>query len=74
MAAAACGHSGRFHVKRIGFLLGLAGLILLDGAALHDLLIGEPDVRMEWAILALNAVAYVLLLWKALALRRQRQG
>ena len=62
-----------FHVKRIGILLGLAGLILLDGAALHDLLIGEPDVRMEWAVLGLSALAYALLLWKAQALRRQRQ-
>ena len=61
-------------MKRIGFLLGLAGLILLDWAALHDLLAEEPDLRMEWAILALSAVAYVLLLWKALILRRQRQG
>jgi hypothetical protein len=60
-------------VKRIGILLGLAGLILLDGAALHDLLIGEPDVRVEWAVLALSALAYPLLLWKALALRRQGQ-
>ena len=56
MALAACGHGGRFHVKRIGILLGLAGLILLDGAALHDLLIGEPDVRMEWAVLGLCAL------------------
>jgi len=51
----------------------LAGLILLDWAALHDLLIGEPDVRMEWAVLGLSGLAYALLLWKALALRRQRQ-
>jgi len=60
-------------VKRIGLFLGLAGLILLDWAALHDLLIGEPDVRMEWAVLGLSGLAYALLLWKALALRRQRQ-
>ena len=74
MALAACGHSGRFHVKRIGLLIGLAGLILLDGAALHDLLIGEPEMRMEWAVLGLSGLACVLLLWKALILRRQRQG
>ena len=61
-------------MKRIGILLGLAGLILLDGAALHDLLIGEPDVRMEWAVLGLSGFAYSLLLWKALALRRQGQA
>jgi hypothetical protein len=73
MGLAAYGHTGRFHVKRTGILLGLAGLILLDWAALHDLLIGEPDVRLEWAVLGFSALAYALLLWKALALRRQRQ-
>jgi len=60
-------------VKRIGILLGLAGLILLDWAALHDVLIGEPDLRIEWAVLGLSVLAYALLLWKALALRRQLQ-
>jgi len=60
-------------VKRIGILLGLAGLILLDGAALHDLLIGEPDVRLEWAVLGLSALACVLLLWKVGVLRQRGQ-
>ena len=60
-------------MKRIGIPLGLAGLILLDSAALHDVLIGEPDLRIEWAVLGLSVLAYALLLWKALALRRQMQ-
>ena len=60
-------------MKRIGIPLGLAGLILLDPAALHDVLIGEPDLRIEWAVLGLSVLAYALLLWKALALRRQMQ-
>ena len=60
-------------MKRIGILLGLAGLILLDWAALHDVLIGEPDLRIEWAVLGLSVLAYALLLWKGLALRRQLQ-
>ena len=60
-------------MKRIGILLGLAGLILLDWAALHDVMAGEPDLRLEWAILGLSGFAYALLLWKASALRRQGQ-
>ena len=60
-------------MKRIGILLGLVGLILLDWAALHDVLIGEPDLRNEWLVLGLSVLAYALLLWKALALRRQIQ-
>ena len=60
-------------MKRIGILLGLAGLILLDWAALHDVLIGEPDLRIEWVVLGLSVLAYALLLWMALALRRQIQ-
>jgi hypothetical protein len=61
-------------VKRIGILLGLAGLILLDWAALHDVLIEEPDLRIEWAVLGLGVLAYALLLRKALDLRRQTQA
>ena len=60
-------------MKRIGFLLGLAGLILLDWAALHDLLAEEPDLRMEWAVLRLSGLACVLLLWKVGVLRQREQ-
>ena len=60
-------------MKQIGVLLGLAGLILLDGAALHDVLIGEPDVRLEWAVLGLSGLAYALLLWKVGVLSRRGQ-
>ena len=61
-------------MKRIGILLGLAGLILLDWAALHDVLAGEPDLRLEWAVLGFSALAYALLLWKAGVLRQGGQG
>ena len=61
-------------MKRIGILLGLTGLILLDWAALHDVLAGEPDLRLEWAVLGLSALAYALLLRKAGVLRQRGQG
>lgn len=57
-------------MKRMAIFAVVVGLLLLDWAALHDVLRGEPDVWQEWAILGLSAVAYALLLWKARALRR----
>ena len=44
-------------------------LLLLDALALHDILAGEQDVWMEWAILGLSLAAYGLLL--ILVMRRR---
>jgi hypothetical protein len=55
-------------VKQLAILLGV---MLLDWAALHDIHAGEPDVWMEWSILGLSGLAFALLLWKALSLRRR---
>jgi hypothetical protein len=45
-------------------------LLLLDALALQDILAGEPDAWMEWAILGLSLAAYGLLL--VLVMRRRR--
>lgn len=60
-------------MKRLLLVIGFLGLMLLDWAALHDILVGEPDVWMEWATLGLSAVALALLLWKARFLRAQER-
>jgi hypothetical protein len=45
-------------------------LLVLDWAALHDILKGEPNVWMEWAVVALSAVVVALLAIQQLARRR----
>jgi len=49
-------------MKRLA-VFGLVALLLaLDWAALHDILSGEPDVRGEWAALALSGLVFAALL------------
>lgn len=65
---------GRFHVKRLALVVGVLGLLLVDWAALHDILAAEPDVWTEWAILGLSLVAFGLLIRKVRILRSQERG
>lgn len=46
-------------------------LLALDWAALHDILRGEPDLRLEYAMLLLSLIVFAAMLFSAL--RRKRQ-
>ena len=42
-------------------------LLLLDATAVHDILVGEPNPWMEWAVLGLSMLAFgllILMLWR----------
>ena len=41
-------------------------LLILDVLALNDIVVGEPDVWMEWTVLGLSFVAYGLLIFTML--------
>jgi hypothetical protein len=36
-------------------------LLILDGAALHDILHREPDVRLEWVFLGISVIIFGVL-------------
>jgi hypothetical protein len=37
-------------------VISIVALLALNWAALHDILQGEPDVRLEWVVVALSLV------------------
>lgn len=39
----------------------VAGLCALDWAALHDIVKGEPDVTLEWAVVSASAFVFGVL-------------
>jgi hypothetical protein len=60
--------------NRILLVAALLILVALDWAALHDILKGEPNVRMEWAVVALSAAVVALLVARQVARRRGTEG
>jgi 4-amino-4-deoxy-L-arabinose transferase-like glycosyltransferase len=56
--------------NRILLVAILLVLLALDWAALHDILRGEPNQWMEWAVVALSAAVVALLVINRLARRR----
>jgi hypothetical protein len=56
--------------NRILLVAILLVLLALDWAALHDILRGEPNLWMEWAVVALSAAVVALLVINRLARRR----
>jgi len=50
-------------VKR--WLVPMFGLLILDGLALHDVLMGEADLRWEAAVLGLSLIACALFIMLA---------
>ena len=57
-------------MKKILALVGVAALLVLDWAALHDIQAGEPDLTLEYATLGLSVIAVALLLRLAFSRRR----
>ena len=57
-------------MREIGLILLILAILGLDWAALHDILKGESDVRLEWAFVLTS----VLLLAVLLARRLRRAG
>jgi len=52
-------------------LLAILVLLLgLDWLALHDILMGEPDLRLEWAVVVLSGAVFALLVANLLFRRR----
>jgi len=49
--------------------MGILALLLLNWAALHDILEGEADVRLEWFVVSLSLV--VLAGWTISRLRKR---
>ncbi len=43
-------------MKRFFAIAGVALLLALNWAAVHDILIGEPDVWMEWTVVVASLV------------------
>jgi len=45
-----------FEMQKPFVALFVLGLFALNWAALHDILKGEPDVWMEWSVVALSVM------------------
>jgi len=52
-------------------LVLVAFVLLLDWAALQDIARGEPDLRLEYLMLAMSVIVVAVILW--LAFRPQRR-
>lgn len=57
-------------MRPLAILLGIALLLALDGGALHDIVVGKPDVKAELATLALGLLTFSIL-WYAHTRRGQ---
>jgi hypothetical protein len=55
-------------MRKLFVALFVLALLALNWAALHDILKGEPDVWMEWSIVALSVLLLVVY-----SIRRIRQ-
>ncbi len=44
--------------------LTVVALLALDAAALHDVLVGEPDIRLEILVLAFSGLFFVALVMR----------
>lgn len=51
-------------MKRIVVAIGILVVLVADGAAIHDIIIGESDVRTEWTALAISALIIGLLIYR----------
>ena len=51
-------------MRKIFFGIGLLAVLAADGAAIHDIVKGESDVRAEWAALAVSLVVIGLIIYR----------
>ncbi|MEE9270181.1 MAG: lipoprotein [Candidatus Krumholzibacteria bacterium] len=51
-------------MRKIFFVIGLLAVLAADGAAIHDIIKGETDVRGEWGALAISVVIIVLIVYR----------
>jgi len=56
-------------MRKLFVALFVLGVFALNWAALHDILKGEPDVWMEWSVVALS-----LMLLAVYSIRKVRQA
>ena len=48
-------------IKMAGLILAALVLLFMDGAAIHDILVGEPGVVAEWVCVILSLPLWFLL-------------
>ena len=51
-------------MRRMFFVIGLLAVLAADGAAIHDILKGESDLRTEWIALVVSVVIVGLIIYR----------
>jgi hypothetical protein len=61
------------NMKKWLIALGFLILFALDWAALHDIIIGEQDVWMEWLFVLASLILLVVVIYRWLKLKPNNQ-